>query len=223
MAISEKESLHQLITNCKIEAIKDNQMRKEYRHMFFTQFIDMNEYKRLQSEFLKKYGHIGYVGCEKLYLSIYGRTRRLKNRLACIIEDAQCTDYGLYFITMTFNDDYLNQTQEDYRRKLVQRLLNEFCRHYVGNIDFGNDDRFTHREHYHAFISTDKIQALIKRFNEITDSYLYVEKYRITYHLSSKRLTKYVIKLGNHALKDSTKNNVLLYDRKKEYLIRELE
>lgn len=112
-----------------------------------------------------------------------------------------------YFVTFTFTDDVLSSTSDATRRLYISRVLrgNE----YVANIDFG---KTTGREHYHAvvnaFISDEQYPYGFKN----------VERIRLDFDevgncLSTRRLSKYVAKLANHALKGTTRLQRLMYSR----------
>jgi hypothetical protein len=110
------------------------------------------------------------------------------------------------FITLTFNDRTLNRTSQETRRRYVSRFLKSLNCEYVGNIDFGEENE---REHYHAVISCripqDKAK-IWRRYGNIN-----FEKVRHT--TDNVKLSKYIVKLSNHAIKDSTKRVCLLYSR----------
>ena len=78
---------------------------------------------------------------------------------------------------------------------------------YVANIDFGAQN---HREHYHAVIQCKKIDASSwHKYGAI-----FIEKVRNNgIGHDCERLSKYVSKLSNHAIKETTKRCSLLYSR----------
>lgn len=139
--------------------------------------------------------------------SMYHRKQRLYNR----IEKMFSSYDDCVFLTLTFTDYYLKHTNEtfdsDPRRLAIRRFLKRFdC--YVGNVDFGDDNG---REHYHAIVNrrvTDE-EADFYRRNYGNINFEMIHKVDV----SSERLSKYMTKLCNHALKASTRRSALLYSR----------
>lgn len=133
--------------------------------------------------------------------NFYKRLQRCREKVSILLKK-EC-----YFYTFTFTDAVLNTTTEKTRRRYITRLLRRS--NYVANIDFGKKNA---REHYHA----------------ISDVYLETYPYgfytaikiRLDYDevgncTTLSRLSKYVAKLSNHSLKDTTNRARLLYSRKK--------
>ena len=140
---------------------------------------------------------------KKYYSRRSSKVSRLKKRIKkMFVKDC-------VFLTLTFRDDVLSSCSADTRRTYVRRFLKEFAVPYVANIDFGLDDEFTHREHYHAVLQKDKIPL-----NCWSYGISHVEKIRCDL-CSSAKLSQYIVKITNHAYKDSTKNlNNLIYSRR---------
>ena len=130
------------------------------------------------------------------------RASRLRKRIESMLLNGDCL-----FLTLTFNDNTLNQTSEDTRRQYVRKYLKSFNCPYVANIDFGADNG---REHYHAVINTSHIDlALWRVYGNIN-----VERVRNkSIELSKTRLSKYISKLSNHAIKETTRRCCLIYSR----------
>lgn len=139
-----------------------------------------------------------YKEAEKINHASYERVKRLKNRLSSFIEDGKCC-----FLTLTFRDEILDKTSPETRRKYISRFLKSFGVPYVANKDFGKDFG---REHYHAVIKTARIDM---------QSYDYGFIFAETIHQTKDnvKLAKYIAKLTNHAIKETTKRSVLLYSR----------
>ena len=111
-----------------------------------------------------------------------------------------------FFLTLTFNDSILSSTSPETRRKYVRRFLKSFNCQYVGNIDFGKRN---HREHFHALIGTGKIDYSLwnTRFGAINGL-------KVRNSTDDKaRLSRYIAKLTNHAIKETTKRSVIIYSR----------
>lgn len=148
------------------------------------------------------------------------RRQRLKIRISRILQKGNA-----HFLTLTFNDETLASTKPETRREYVYRLCKSISNDYVGNIDFGKKNG---REHYHVVISTDA-------FKDCEYKYIKGVGYSSNYASSiddewSKRgfyfirqcgdtdndsdaLAKYTTKLANHAVKETTKRNALIYSR----------
>lgn len=138
----------------------------------------------------------------KIENASYKRATRLRKRIESMLLNGECL-----FLTLTFNDDTLTNTNENTRRQLVIRYLKSFNCRYVANIDFGSKNG---REHYHAIINSNSIDLSAWRKN----GNINVERVRNKdIELSKTRLSKYISKLSNHAIKETTKRNALIYSR----------
>lgn len=143
-----------------------------------------------------------YLECVKINQASYKRTARLQNRVRSMLTSGECL-----FLTLTFNDETLNNTTEKQRRVSVVRYLKQFLTPYVANIDFG---ALNHREHYHALIQSSKINfESWRKFGNIN-----CERVRIKNIANDEiKLSKYIAKLSNHAIKETTKRSALIYSR----------
>lgn len=164
-------------------------------------------YKRLGSKVIKEFG--------RLNNSNVHRVIRLSKRISKMLLNSKCL-----FLTLTFTDESLAKTSAKYRRLAVSRFLRQFNVPYVGNLDFGKKNG---REHYHAILATDKIDYHLWKFGSINGLKIrsdiqYNADGEVT-DISVKKLSKYVAKLTNHAIKETTKRSVLIYSREKfDYL-----
>lgn len=139
-----------------------------------------------------------YRECEKIANADVSRRKRLQKRIKTMLFSGTC-----YFLTLTFSDDVLNSTSNDTRRRYVSSYLKDISSAYVGNIDFGKNNG---REHYHAVVRCDSISR------EWSYGFSNSQLIRNTDN-DSIRLAKYVGKLTNHAIKQTTKRNALIYSR----------
>lgn len=99
----------------------------------------------------------------------------------------------------------MNSTSEETRRKYVRRFLKENCICYVANKDFGARNG---REHYHAVV------LLKSKINYSKWNYGSINGQKIRLNgTSDVRLSKYIAKLTNHAIKETCKRNALIYSR----------
>ena len=78
---------------------------------------------------------------------------------------------------------------------------------YVANIDYGSKNK---REHYHALINCDKVDFKSwRKYGNIN-----AKRVRNKDIESDKtKLSKYIAKLSNHAIKETTKRSCLIYSR----------
>lgn len=133
----------------------------------------------------------------------YKRSERLKTRITKII-----TENESLFLTLTFNDDTLNSTTEKERRVAVTRYLKQYNCQYVANIDYGAQN---HREHYHAVIGCKHVdnEKWQKKYGAIK-----FERIRLKNNEEDiTKISKYIAKLSNHAIKETTKRSALIYSR----------
>lgn len=147
------------------------------------------------------------------------RRLRLKNRIGNILSKGNA-----YFLTLTFSDESLNNTQAHIRRKYVSELCKSISNDYVGNVDFGKKKG---REHYHVVISTDSFKdvdfklkrgvGLCSDTVSAIDSWskhgIYLVQPCGCDDKDADSLARYTCKLTNHAIKETTKRNALIYSR----------
>lgn len=151
-------------------------------------------------DLLFEYGDKYVKEARKINTASFRRVERLKNRIKDYLLSGQCI-----FVTLTFNDDCMNNTSEETRRQYVSRYLKSISNKYVANIDYGVNDKYTHREHYHAVVLIDWIDE------KWTHGYIWREK--VHQDCSDEKLSKYITKLCNHAIKESTKRCCYIYSR----------
>lgn len=140
-----------------------------------------------------------YDECVRIVNADSSRRKRLRKRIENMFTQGTCV-----FLTLTFADDVLNNTDAKTRRVYVARFLKSVSSQYVGNIDFGAENG---REHYHAVVvsNTDDFSSWTYGFYKA----ITVRKDEA----DAKRLATYVSKLTNHAIKETTKRNALIYSR----------
>ena len=140
--------------------------------------------------------------CRKINYASYVRTQRLKQRIERMLLSGSCI-----FLTLTFNNETLNNSTLEERRRFVRRYLKTFNSAYVANIDYGSKN---HREHYHAIINANHVDySAWRKYGNING-----EKIRNKDIQSDKtKLAKYICKLSNHAIKETTKRSALIYSR----------
>lgn len=144
----------------------------------------------------------------KINVAAYRRIDRLKKRILDYLSNEHSV-----FLTLTFSDEVLESTNEQTRRKYVARFLKSLSKQYVANIDYGVDDKYTKREHYHAVVVGNIHKSDLKWWHD-NCGFTFIESIRLRNRTETK-LAKYVSKLTNHAIKISTKRCCYIYSRSK--------
>lgn len=170
-----------------------------------------NELDNKYFDLLNEYDYKDIKEARNINKATFQRSKRLIDRVAYMLEKGHCI-----FCTFNFSDEVLNNTSPDTRRQYVRRHLKALKCSYIANIDFGSDKEYidrkgnirkgTSREHYHALIQIDKMPM---NWNY---GYEFLEHVRIKDSTDIK-LSKYISKLSNHAIKETTKRSCIIYSR----------
>lgn len=163
--------------------------------------FDAETAKALQSFFMEKDSE-AYSESLKINKAKYARVKRLRIRIEKILAfgSEPC------FCTLTFSDDTLQRMNADSRRQLARRFISNHCNLYVGNLDFGAKNG---REHYH-FV-TDSIPP--QEEWQTLAGYAKFKPIRLDDKSSVDRLSRYVSKLTNHAIKETAARSHIIYSR----------
>lgn len=137
----------------------------------------------------------------KINRAFYERLKRLKRKITEMLESGQ-----VLFLTLTFTDKTLENTSPATRRRYVARYLASFNAKFIANIDFGAKNG---REHYHAVIGAENIDLKAYKLGAIHCQ-------RVRKASNPTQLSKYVAKLTNHAIKETTKRSCLIYSREEK-------
>lgn len=137
-----------------------------------------------------------FLECRRIFDAQHSRSKRLRKRVAIMIEK-QCL-----FLTLTFTDDTLQNTSATTRRRYIVKYLSQFNVPCIANKDFGKQNG---REHYHAIIQIDRIDYSLYDYGAINGKKVVVGSE------TDLRLSKYISKLTNHAIKETTKQSRLIY------------
>jgi hypothetical protein len=139
--------------------------------------------------------------CYNLCNSRRQRTKRLNKKITDMLYVGQC-----YFLTLTFTDETLSNTNCLTRRRYVSRYLKSQTPYYIANVDFGS---LREREHFHAVVfgqidfnpwhkyGAINCKTIFSKFNDE----------------SRVKLAKYITKLTNHAIKNTAKNFRCIYSK----------
>lgn len=167
------------------------------------------EFELETSKEILKYTPLERQEAERVNTASYKRTKRLKDKMRKLLETKKSI-----FLTLTFKDSVLDSTSVETRKKYVQRYLKEYCSIYIANIDYGS---INEREHYHAVIIPKDDKINLKPW---TDNYggtkvkrVHLDSNKNNEEISSARLSKYINKLTNHAIKETTHQNRIIYSR----------
>ncbi len=205
----EKQELKQIILMNKLHREVGELSLKSYRLFQMEQnglyypTLKNYSYEKLNNEkerFIKRYGFTTFKVATNLNHAFYKRTARLKERIREAVASGSA-----WFITITFNPDTLANTNEKTRRIYVSRWLKSLTPFYVANIDYG---KLKGREHYHAVITSEKRPPKSWSYGFID-----IKKVKTT-ETDTKRISKYISKLTNHAIKNTTKSKRIIYSRK---------
>lgn len=147
--------------------------------------------------------------CERIWHASRMRTSRLRKRISYMLSKP------CLFLTFTFTDEILDSTTADTRKNYVSRFLREYNTLYIANIDYG---RINEREHYHAVIMAEKVDYILwHKFGAIKGEKVRnntsIDEFGLVSKESCERLSKYINKLTNHAIKETTKGNRIIYSR----------
>lgn len=138
--------------------------------------------------------------------------KRKRARYHSYIEGMTALDFELYLVSLTFNDEVLEATNAETRKKYVTRYLNETCFDWFACIDFGKENG---REHYHAIVSY--IPGDVERIPEYKRYYRVANGIEWEYGFSSIKSIKsdkvdrhkslgYALKSASYAFKASSEN-----------------
>ena len=205
-----------LKTNCckRVNAIDKATFLNTREGVVFDQEL---EYKYF--DLVNEFGLETVKEARKINKATFYRYNRLRDRVSTMLDSGNCI-----WCTFTFDDDAL-KTSPDTRRQYVRRYLNAFNCPYIANIDYGHDNEYisrhkkvqkgTEREHYHALILIDKMPLTW------SNGWCFYERVKTKDKEGNKlenvdrKIGKYISKLTNHAIKESTKGCRVIYSRMK--------
>lgn len=139
--------------------------------------------------------------------SRYQRISRMRKRLFYLVSRYKY----LYFCTFTFDDYYISLCERS-QKDLIKKSLLQFDPNIkmILNVDYGKK---TERLHYHCICATNCNCDLSIFLKFVYPCFSFVEKINFS-TLDFTRVLKYVDKLSNHALKDSTKGRRVYFNFK---------
>lgn len=134
--------------------------------------------------------------CKRIYDAQRARSAMIRKRITSMITQ-KCI-----FLTLTFTDDVLCSTNSYTRRRYIVKFLSQFNAPCIANNDYGKENG---REHYHAIIQLSHIDYDLYKFGAINGERVVVGEH------TDIRIAKYISKLTNHAIKETTKQSRLIY------------
>ena len=183
-----------LLDNGAVQAYR-SMKRSEWFEMLNGEIVDISIKDKVLIDSLD---NTELTECQRIYKAHLERVLRLKKRVKSILSFTHSV-----FITLTFTNDVLATTSAPTRRRYVTRYLNKFGGDYVANIDFGSQ---TDREHYHAVVG----------FDILLDTPLWNYGFKNIQHIriqdkTDTKIAKYIAKLTNHAIKETSKGSRMIY------------
>lgn len=155
----------------------------------------LNDSSSLQ-QYIKFYGYSNYSRCIKDINNRVSKEKRILNIIKRVISSSE----HVYFATFTLNNDFVSEDYKLIVRKLT-RILRIYCTDFICNADFGKSNN---RLHFHGVISTDLVDVLKESY------YLGFSDFQfLKFDSSDVALTKYLYKLRNHAIKDTTSYRII--------------
>lgn len=137
----------------------------------------------------------------------YIKKYRLFKRILSMLQN----NNNCLFLTFTFNNKTLKNTNQETRKRYIKAYLNDMAKDYILNIDFGNENK---REHYHA-IATPKHQIIL--YDIYNKKYGFVKGEPIGQLKRFTNINKSIYdiaeRLTEHATKETTQNYKIIYSR----------
>lgn len=179
-------------------------VKKLDKHLWLSSYSEGYDiFKRIDDEFIFCCDNACSLGdideCRKINQATWKRDQRILKRIYDMLEFGVCN-----FLTLTFSDETLSKTSRETRRRYVVRYLKSVSDNYVANIDYGGENG---REHYHALVNGRIQYGDWHKYGAIKGEL--IKNHTTDY----KRVARYVSKLTNHAIKNTTKGNRVIYSR----------
>ena len=175
---------------------------KDIKYIKSLQFYNPHIAEDLQEslDLMEKENPAYYKEACKIIDSDRSKHKRLNNRIKNMLKKGQCI-----FLTLTFTDEVFAITSPATRKQYVIRTLKQITNDYVANIDYG--EKFG-REHYHAVIRADY-------YNQDDWKYGFSKGKPIVYKTDDPQaITNYILKLTNHALKETCRRSQVIYSKR---------
>lgn len=135
----------------------------------------------------------------RVWIADKGRKYRLFKRIKEMLSKGECL-----WLTFTFDDKKIHGIDDERQLYYVKKWLRKWTLEYVLNVDYGVKNG---RKHYHAI-------ALVDKIVDYTDYEIGALNGSKINNKNYQALGNYIIKLTNHALKNSTKFEKIIFSRK---------
>lgn len=173
--------------------------------LLMAKVIDYNKYRRYCfNNQIKFEQNLEY---ERILKARYMKIGRIKKRFLYLL----CRYEYLYFVTFTFDDKNLIKSDR-FKKDIIKESLYNFDDDikYILNVDYSpiND-----REHYHGVVATNCPCNFINYLMLAYPNIAYSERIRLDLK-SFTKVSKYINKLSNHAVKSGSRNKRVLYNFK---------
>lgn len=177
-----------------------------YRRAVYVFNNSIEEFDKLPNEvkyslnFPKLYSlqDFHYYFLNQLFNCRRNKIYRLKQKIKYLFDNYECV-----FLTFTFTDEVLQKISSQTRRTYISRFLKKYDL-YVANIDFGQDDKFTKREHYHAIVCGEV------DYSKWKCGAINGERVRVT---NSGKVATYLNKICSHAYKEGASSTRVIASR----------
>ena len=174
-------------------------------YVLLNDLIEYNKYRRYC--FINNIEFEPDLNLERKLKARYMKVSRIKKRLLYLL-----TRYDfIYFVTFTFDDKLIKRCDRT-KRDLIKSSLLSFDDDvkFILNVDYGKKNE---REHYHCILATNNSSRLSVH---LKNTYPCFTKTELCHKKSAdlKKLSKYINKLTNHSLKDTTKNKRIFFNFK---------
>lgn len=195
----------------RIKELYDSGLLEESKKMFscirnrsdFVNFntgeVEMDYNSALNVWWFYRYSK-DFEDCLKIIHADNRRYNRLFARIKWIMDLGTCI-----FFTLTFTDEVLSSTTEKQRRRYVQMFCKRNSNMYIANIDFGKQKG---REHYHGIMLCSDPSIVEKWEYGYSNAKIVHDNKEDT-----DRLSRYILKIANHFVKESVKRNYVIYSR----------
>ena len=173
--------------------------------------------QELENQLINEISPFGFLHCQQLENNGYDRVGRYRKRLAPMLE----SDDDTFFITFTFDDEYIDKLSDKTKREYVARVLKATATDYVANTDYGGTYEYidskgqlrtaTGRIHFHALAN--------KPIDKENWPYGFMSCIKVRKGTQEQKnyslgaLPPYLDKFTKHAMKKSTKYLRPIYSR----------
>lgn len=201
-------------------AIQRKEIRTSNSNRVFSSKIPVNEMMDylnfgtttpLIEEMLERQNYVDLISSELACFDEETRTKAIKlinarkqkaKRVRKRIEKIMKGD--CLFLTFTFTPETLSTTSFEYRKRYIKDWLSKLNCLYVANLDYGKKNG---REHYHAVVAISSV---------VFSSYSLgsLKGLKIKSGSSSIALSRYIVKLTSHCLKNTART--IIYSRTKK-------